>query len=121
GAVATAYNRLADTLERHIRYERAYQKEIEEQNWIKTTIADITTMYQGVQDVGTLARRLLSKLAPLLGASYGAFYMADEDNEIPVMRKLAVYAGNDALRAKETFRLGEGLIGQCAEERQTIY
>ena len=123
GAIANAYNRLADTLDRHIRYERAYQKEIEEQNWIKTTIADITTMYQGVQDVETLARRLLSKLAPLIGASFGAFYMADftGGNDSKLLRKLADYAGDDALPAKETFRFGEGLIGQCAEERQTIY
>lgn len=123
GAVATAYNRLADTLERHIRYERSYQNEIEEQNWVKTTIAEISTMYQGVQDVETLASRLLGKLAPLLGASYGAFYLTEDPEtggEGDRLRRLAVYAGNGPLEAEAVFRFGEGLIGQCALERQTI-
>ncbi len=119
--ISQAYNRLAGTLERHIRYERAYQKEIEEQNWLKTTIADITTMYQEIQDVGSLARKLLTKLVPLLGASYGAIYMMDESEGEPYLYKLATFAEHDATAAKDRFRLGEGLIGQCALERQTIY
>jgi len=143
GAVAMAYNRLADTLERHIRYERSYQKEIEEQNWVKTTIAEISTMYQGVQDTKTLASRLLGKLAPLIGASYGAFYMAEDpvvngkgnegkggdasgsgdmpaDGQGKVLVRTAVYAESSPVETKEAFRFGEGLIGQCAVERQTI-
>jgi two-component system chemotaxis sensor kinase CheA len=119
--IAQAYNRLAGTLERHIRYERAYQKEIEEQNWLKTTIADITTMYQEVQDIGSLARKLLTKLIPLIGASYGAIYMMDESEGEPYLYKLATYAEKDPLTARDRFRVGEGLIGQCAIERQTIY
>lgn len=132
GAVAMAYNRLADTLERHIRHERSYKKEIEEQNWVKTTIAEISTMYQGVQDTRTLASRLLDKLAPLIGASYGAFYMVEEPEEDGMgaeggeacgtkrLVRTAVYADAGSLETKETFRFGEGLIGQCAVERQTI-
>lgn len=123
GAVATAYNRLADTLERHIRYERSYQKEIEEQNWVKTTIAEISTMYQGVQDAKTLASRLLGKLAPLIGASYGAFYMTEEpdgEGKDRLLRRTAVYASTGSLDTEVAFRFGEGLIGQCAVERQTI-
>lgn len=136
GAVAMAYNRLADTLERHIRHERSYKKEIEEQNWVKTTIADISTMYQGVQDTKTLATRLLGKLAPLIGASYGAFYMVEEAEDGAKVadagkgrkdgsgdRRLvrtAVYAASGSLETKEAFRFGEGLIGQCAAERKPI-
>jgi len=143
GVVAIAYNRLADTLERHIRYERSYQKEIEEQNWVKTTIAEISTMYQGVQDTKTLASRLLGKLAPLIGASYGAFYMTEDPVEggqgndgkgngadgsddatacvqEKVLVRMAVYAENGQAGTKDTFRFGEGLVGQCAVERQTI-
>lgn len=123
GSVAMAYNRLADTLERHIRYERSYQNEIEEQNWVKTTIAEISTMYQGVQDVETLASRLLGKLVPLIGASYGAFYLTEEPEnggEGDLLRRLSVYAGSGSLDTDAVFRFGEGLIGQCAVERQTI-
>lgn len=121
GSMAQAYNRLADTLERHIRYERAYYAEIEEQNWLKTTIADITTMYQGVQDVQGLANRMLNKLAQLIHASYGAFYMAEQEDGRTSLRCLAAYAGKNEACTKRTFLLGEGLIGQCAAERQTIY
>ncbi|MBL0387578.1 response regulator [Tumebacillus sp. ITR2] len=120
GEISKAFNAMAEALEDHARHEREFQAAIQEQSWLKTKFAEITTMYQGVQDLQSLAGLLMSKLAPLVSASYGVFYLREGVRDQQRLVKLAAYADNEQDLAAEGFRIGEGLVGQCAQENRAI-
>jgi signal transduction histidine kinase len=92
----------------------------EKQSWIKTKIAEIATMYSGIADLSALANLFMSKVTPMVAASYGVFYIKNEEGIESCFQKLAGYAYNQQKIGAESFRLGEGLVGQCALENRMI-
>jgi signal transduction histidine kinase/DNA-binding response OmpR family regulator len=92
-----------------------------EQDWLKTNLARFSRMLQGERDLSTVSNLVLSELAPLINAQHGVFYVSDHDvNGEPVLNLAASYASNPGDRPPARLRLREGLIGQCAAERQRI-
>ena len=89
-----------------------------DQDWLKTNIAKFTGMMQGQRDLLTVSRLLLSELTPLVGAQHGTFYITDEEQES--LKLLAAYASNDHDGVPKQFRMGQGLVGQCALEKRRI-
>ncbi|KEO82400.1 response regulator [Tumebacillus flagellatus] len=123
GDISRAFNAMAEALEEHARHEREFQQAITEQNWLKTKLSEIQTIYQGVQDLETLARMFMSKLAPLVGATYGVFYLKDGVRDQQRLVKLASFADQpdaDLDIGANGFRIGEGLVGQCAAENTVL-
>ncbi|PWK14493.1 MCP four helix bundle domain-containing protein [Tumebacillus permanentifrigoris] len=120
GEISQAFNAMAVALEEHGHHEQEFQRTIQEQTWIKTKLAETTTMYQGVQDLETLARMIMSKLTPLVGASYGVFYLKEGHKDQQRLVKFSSYADMDREVGRDAFRMGEGLVGQCAAENRTI-
>lgn len=120
GRIGEAFNRMAETLERMSAYEKKYRQDMEDQNWLKTRITEITTMYQGITREDVFAGRLIMKLAVLAEANYGVFYKMVKEHADTKLVKIASYASNDEPTVKGSFALGEGLVGQCAEEGRTI-
>ncbi len=91
-----------------------------EQDWLKTNVARFTGLLQGQRDLLTVARMVLSDLAPLVQAQAGVFYMNDSANHEPLLKLIASYAYKDRKSLTNTFRAGEGLVGQCALEKERI-
>ncbi len=91
-----------------------------EQDWLKTNIAKFTGMMQGQRDLLAVARLLLSELTPLIGAQHGTFYIADAEDDSPVLKLMAGYAVDDRDGVPRILRIGQGLVGQCAREKQRI-
>ena len=90
-----------------------------EQDWLKTNLAKFTRMLQGQRDLLTVARLILSELAPVVTAQHGVFYiMAPGDS--PALELLASYAHCERKHVANVFKLGEGLVGQAALEKQKI-
>jgi CheY-like chemotaxis protein/signal transduction histidine kinase/CHASE3 domain sensor protein len=92
----------------------------EEQNWLKSNLAEFTQMLQGQRNLESVSRMILSNLAPLIGASQGVFYLMDSKDDQPVLKLLSSYAYKQRKNLANEFRLGEGLVGQCALEKQRI-
>ncbi|MEH1783969.1 MAG: response regulator [Nostoc sp.] len=92
----------------------------DEQNWLKSNLAEFTQMLQGQRNLESVARMILSNLAPLVGASQGVFYAMDSIDDQPVLKLLSSYAYKERKNLANQFRLGEGLVGQCALEKQRI-
>src|SRR5436190_141406 len=90
-----------------------------EQDWLKTNLAKFSGMMQGQRDLITLGRMLLSELAPLVNAQQALFYVVDAEGATPKLRKLAGYADAAPNESRE-LQFGEGLIGQCAAQRELI-
>jgi signal transduction histidine kinase/DNA-binding response OmpR family regulator/HAMP domain-containing protein len=110
---------LKDNINEMILNLAATTRKNNEQDWLKTNIAKFTGMMQGQRDLLTVAQLLLSELTPLIGAQHGTFYIADQIEESPVLKLLAGYA-IDADNVPRYFKIGQGLVGQCARERQRI-
>ncbi len=91
-----------------------------DQDWLKTNIAKFTRMVQGQRDLLTVAELLLSELAPLVSAQRGTFYIADSKEGQTVLKFMAGYAYDEAPNLPKQFSVGQGLVGQCAKEKQRI-
>jgi HAMP domain-containing protein/signal transduction histidine kinase/DNA-binding response OmpR family regulator len=90
-----------------------------DQDWLKTNLAKFSRMLQGQKDLLTVAQLILSELAPVVKAQHGVFYIVRAAEEPAKLGLLASYAYGRAGLAEE-LHLGEGLVGQCALERQKI-
>jgi len=112
---------LKDNINEMIRNLKDTTQKTTEQDWLKTNLAKFTRMLQGQRDLVTVAQQILSELAPLVTAQHGVIYIAETDLEGEVTLKLlASYAYNERKHVSNRFALGEGLIGQCAFEKQRI-
>ncbi|ACV63762.1 GAF sensor hybrid histidine kinase [Desulfofarcimen acetoxidans DSM 771] len=120
GEIAAAFNEMSRTLEDQVNRQKMYTKTLEEQSWLKSKIAEISTMYSGVKDLQTFANLLINKLTPVVGGSYGAFYMLERQEGQYCISKIAAYAFDKQDIACPNFQLGEGLVGQCALESRMI-
>ncbi|MBD6618076.1 response regulator [Komarekiella sp. 'clone 1'] len=92
----------------------------EEQRWLKSNLAEFTQTLQGQRNLESVSRLILSNLAPLLGAPQGVFYIMESVDDQPVLKLLSSYAYKERKNVANQFHLGEGLVGQCALEKQRI-
>ncbi len=92
----------------------------EEQNWLKTNLAKFSRMLQGQRDVLAVGKLILSELAPVVSAQHGVFYIMSGDGDEAELKLLASYASSDGNGLRTRFKLGEGLIGQAAIDKERI-
>src|SRR6266581_2624590 len=72
---------LKDTINEMIRNLRDTTQKNSEQDWLKTNLARFTSMLSGQKDLLTVARLILSELAPLVSVQYGTFYLMEDSAE----------------------------------------
>jgi CheY-like chemotaxis protein/signal transduction histidine kinase/HAMP domain-containing protein len=112
---------LKDNINEMIRNLRDTTLKNSEQDWLKTNLAKFSRMLQGQKDLLTVGKLILSELAPVVGAHQGVFYLMDATGkEDPYLKLLASYAYRERKNVDNRFRLGEGLVGQCALEKDRI-
>jgi signal transduction histidine kinase/HAMP domain-containing protein len=113
---------LREKLNQMIRNLRETTRQNDEQNWLKTNLERFSRMLQGQRDLATVSSAILSELAPLVSAQHGVFYALTglEDDGDPVLIYQAGYGFKERKHLSARFRLGEGLVGQCALEKERI-
>ncbi|MER5352325.1 HAMP domain-containing protein [Kitasatospora sp. NPDC002551] len=92
----------------------------QEQDWLKTNLARFTAAMQGKRDIRAVAELITDELTPLVGAQYGAFYLAEEDGESTGLARISAYGPPTGGGAPARVRLGESLVGQAARSRRTV-
>ncbi len=111
---------LKDNINEMIRNLRDSTRKNMEQDWLKTNLAKFSRMLQGQRDLAAVSQLILSDLAPLVTAHHGAFYVVDAAGETPALKLLASYAYKERDQVASEFRMGEGLVGQCAKDRRML-
>jgi CheY-like chemotaxis protein/signal transduction histidine kinase/HAMP domain-containing protein len=111
---------LKDNINSMIDNLRATTERNREQDWLKTNLAKFSGTMQGQRDLITLGNILLSELAPVVNAEQGVMYVMEGVDAAPRLRQLAGYADRPSGERAREFRLGEGLVGQCAAERRRM-
>ena len=113
---------LKDKLNEMIRNLRETTRQNTEQDWLKTNLERFSRMLQGQRDLATVSSVILSELAPLVAAQHGVFYtlVGADDVGDPLLLYQAGYGYQERKHLATRFRLGEGLVGQCALEKKRI-
>jgi HAMP domain-containing protein/CheY-like chemotaxis protein len=111
---------LKDTVNQMIRTLAETTKVNQEQDWLKTNVARFTRMLQGQRDLLPVARQVLNELAPLVNAHHGAFYMTEAEDDGPTLKLFASYAYQERKSVSNSWRFGQGLVGQAALEAKRI-
>jgi signal transduction histidine kinase/HAMP domain-containing protein len=113
---------LKDTLNEMIRTLRETTRQNIEQDWLKTNRERFTRMLQGQRDLGAVSAMILSELAPLVSAQHGVFYsmINPPDGGEATLELQAGYGYEERRHLSSSFRVGEGLVGQCAKEKKRI-
>jgi HAMP domain-containing protein/signal transduction histidine kinase/CheY-like chemotaxis protein len=113
---------LKDTINQMIANLKETTLRNQEQDWLKSNLAKFTQMLQGQKDLNTVTQRILSELAQVVIAHYGAFYILkqDEDTRVDKLRLFAAYGYRAEKNIPTEFSIGEGLVGQVAFEKERI-
>ncbi|HET9161392.1 MAG TPA: ATP-binding protein, partial [Caulobacteraceae bacterium] len=111
---------LKDNINEMIRNLRDTTQKNSEQDWLKTNLARFTRMLQGQRDLLAVSKLILSELAPLVSAQQGVFYLMDSGGPESLLKLLASYGYREDMHEGSQFRLGDGLVGQCAVEKERI-
>jgi PAS domain S-box-containing protein len=91
---------------------------MDEQRWVKYSTSKVTGQLQGAASLAEFGQRLVSELVPLLGGGVAGFYVMEDSGER--LRRLAVTGLAEGAGAGDSFGLGEGLVGQCAQQRRSV-
>ncbi|MBD0383145.1 CHASE3 domain-containing protein [Paenibacillus sedimenti] len=94
----------------------------QEIQWQQKRLTEVISMLQGISNLETLGKTFITKAADLFGASYGVFYLRNQENN-RYMVKLASYAamGDSDEIGVFKFRVGEGLVGQSAAAKRMYH
>ncbi|MEY9928701.1 HAMP domain-containing protein/signal transduction histidine kinase [Catenulispora sp. GP43] len=92
-----------------------------DQDWLKSNLARISGLMQGRRDLAVVAELVMDELTPLVGAQYGAFFLAEEagDGGGTELRLISSY-GDPGDERPTRFRLGQSLVGQAARSKRVI-
>jgi len=119
GDVGRVFNGLADDLERKTVQEQLYKQQIEEDNWVKTNLAEVAVSLQKNDDLDKLAQTFIEEIVPTMGAVYGALYVREGFGEQATFRLRGGYAGDKAAY-EQRIEIGEGIVGQAARDKKRI-
>ena len=96
---------------------RQFKFQNERTDWIKSGLNALSARLTGETDSKSLASSMLGFLAPYLGAQIAALYLADETGTLSLK---GAYALNKPESLAQTFKPGEGLVGQAFVEKELI-
>jgi signal transduction histidine kinase/HAMP domain-containing protein len=113
---------LKDTINQMIANLKSTTLLNQEQDWLKSNLAQFTQMLQGQKDLNTVTRRILSELAQVVNAQKGMFYILEQDENLQnqKLKLFSAYAFGKEIETSREFKLGEGLVGQCAVQKERI-
>ncbi|MEO5358485.1 MAG: response regulator [Nitrospirae bacterium YQR-1] len=111
GLLAKSFQLMMDSL-------RKVLSERDAENWKKTGYAKVSEIMRGEQDIITLSQNLITYISEYLGALIGAIYLTRKNQNI--LKLTGTYAHNKRKGLSNEFAVGDGLVGQCALEKQSI-
>src|SRR5438874_2700916 len=111
---------LKDTINQMIENLAETTRTNQEQDWLNSNMARFTGMLQGLRDLETVSRLIMSELTPLVDAQHGGFFMRESTGDEEGLRLIATYGYKERKNVPNRFKPGEGLVGQAAVEQSSI-
>ncbi|MFE7856426.1 HAMP domain-containing protein [Streptomyces sp. NPDC057403] len=111
---------LKDNINSMVESLRETTRANQEQDWLKTNLARISSLMQGHRDLPVVAELIMDELTPLVAAQYGAFYLAEDTEAGHDLRLVGSYGFPDDADRPTRIPIGRSLVGQAARNRRTI-
>ncbi len=89
--------------------------EIEQRVWQTTGLAQLGDVIRGEQEINELASKVIQHLCTYLDAQVGAIFLLDENDKLQLTGTYAI-----SIHQQSIFELGEGIVGQAAQGKETI-
>ena len=104
---------------RDVTESKRFEKQLQDQDWMKTGIVRLGEVMSGDPDLTTIATRAISEISTYLDAQVGVMYMVQEGTG-DSLSLMGSYAYSKRKNLSNVFKLGEGLVGQAALEKKQI-
>jgi len=111
-------DKLGNALQKMTYSLREMTKLREYQDWIKSGQNQLSEQIRGDHDIVSLSKNTITFMAKYLNAQIGCLYVYDDQNDI--LRLSGSYAFNNRKHLNSSIKIGEGLVGQAAFEKEMI-
>lgn len=113
---------MRESLKRAQQEEAKRKEEDNIRSWINTGLAKFgDILRQNNNNLNLLADSVIQNLVNYLDANQGGIFMFKDYESEKYLELLSAFAYNRKKFLQKTIMLGEGLVGTCAVEKQTIY
>ena len=121
--LGTALLNMRNNLQKARKQEDERKIEDDKRRWSNEGLAKFSEILrQNNDDLEVLARNIVRNLIYYIEANQGGlFILNDSETEVPIFELMATFAYNREKFIKRQIELGEGLVGTCAQEKQTIH
>ncbi|SDC82591.1 PAS domain-containing protein [Williamwhitmania taraxaci] len=121
--LGNALVRMRESLLMNQKEETIRKTEGEKQNWVTLGLAKFgEILRQNNNDLTLLSEHVIQHLINYLNANQGGiFALNDEDGQEKALDLVASFAYNRKKHLTKQIMFGEGLVGTCANEKQTIH
>jgi putative methionine-R-sulfoxide reductase with GAF domain len=87
-------------------------------NWVNEGAAQFSEIIKNeAEDISKLGDKIISFMMKYLDVNQGALYIIEDEK----LKRISTYAYGKKRYIDQTIEIGQGLVGQCAIEKQTIY
>lgn len=112
---------LSDAFGELVKENKEHSSKLSSQAWLKEHVAEILKTAQAESSLENMSNIVTSKIAELLNAGCGAFYITREDeNKVQTLHLLGTYGYKKRKNISNVFKFGESLVGQAALEGNPI-
>ncbi len=103
--------------------EEIRQSEDQKRNWATKGFADFgDILRQNTNDIELFASNIIKNLVTYTESNQGGLFIINENDTTNITLDLAsAYAYNRKKHIEKQIKLGEGLVGTCAIEKETVY
>lgn len=100
-------------------YLRATERKKRDETWISEGKEMISRTLRLYNDINELSWKVLENLCKYISVEQGAMYLYEESSGS--LRCIAIHAYNRRKQLNQEFKIGHGLVGQCAYEMDFVY
>lgn len=90
---------------------------IGQQNWLKEGLSSLNDMVRGDKQLQKITKEVISFITKSINGHVGILYLLDQEGQLNLT---STYAYHDRRGNFSKIKVGEGIIGQCASEKELI-
>jgi methyl-accepting chemotaxis protein len=114
--------KMANRLREAEKEDSVHKNEEKKRRWLSEGMAEFGEIFRSEREnMEELAFKVIKNLVKYINANQGAIYLNNQEEEIPAIDLMATFAYDRRKYINRKIQYGEGLIGTCALEMETIF
>lgn len=114
---------MQESLQKAKKEEELRKIDDQKRRWSNEGLAKFADILrQNNNNINTLSQEIIKNLVRYLNSNQGGLFLLDEEDQSnKILKMLASFAFDREKHLQKTIEVGEGLVGTCAAEKETIY